>query len=199
MGPRERLLVLLLVCLGVLGHAARILAGDPTAPPGEAVSFSGLEAGSPGAHAARVVEAVRPLGSGERIDPDRAPVAELARLPGIGIRLAKEIVADRELRGSFGSPDGLLRVDGIGPATVRRLEPHLRFAGRVPVRDRRVNLNAATRQDLERLPGIGPARARAILAYRDGNGPFAEPADLERVPGVSARLARRLAPLVRVR
>jgi competence protein ComEA len=56
-----------------------------------------------------------------------------------------------------------------------------------------------TAADLERLPGVGPSRARAILAYRDKNGPFADPLELARVPGIGARTARRLAQLVRIR
>ena len=115
------------------------------------------------------------------------------------MRLAKEIVADREIRGSFGSLAELDRVEGIGPATIRRLEKHLLIPGGTPTSGRMVDLNQATEAELDGLPGVGPARARAILAYRDRNGPFAEPMELEKVPGVSASLARRLAPLVTTR
>jgi competence protein ComEA len=108
-------------------------------------------------------------------------------------------VADRELRGSFGSVAELDRVDGIGPATIRRLEPFLLFRGGTATSPGLVDLNRATAAELDRLPGVGPARARAILAYRDRNGPFAEPTELEKVPGVSPGLARRLGPLVTVR
>jgi competence ComEA-like helix-hairpin-helix protein len=118
------------------------------------------------------------------------------------MRLAKEIVADRELRGPFGSPEGLLRVDGIGPAAVRRLEPFLRF-GASPLGALRgpeaANLNTMTRTDLERLPGVGPSLAQAILAYRDKNGPFADLKSLERVPGIGPRLVARLSELVVIR
>jgi competence protein ComEA len=109
------------------------------------------------------------------------------------------MVADRELRGIFGSPEALSRVDGIGPATVRRLEPFLRFPARSSSGPEPVNLNTATLNDLLGLPGIGPAKARAILAYRDSRGAFAAPADLERVPGIGKRLALRLSQLVRVK
>ena len=118
------------------------------------------------------------------------------------MRLAKEIIADREIRGPFGSAQGLLRVDGIGPATVRRLEPFLRFqAPRLEASGSRdpPNLNTMTLTDLERLPGVGPSRAQAILAYRDKNGPFADPGELDRVPGVGPKLAARLSTLVVIR
>ncbi|MEL0506535.1 ComEA family DNA-binding protein, partial [Neisseria gonorrhoeae] len=35
-----------------------------------------------------------------------------------------------------------------------------------------VNINAASQQELEALPGIGPAKAKAIAEYRAQNGAF---------------------------
>ena len=46
-----------------------------------------------------------------------------------------------------------------------------------------VNLNTATEKQLEALPAVGPARAKAILAWRTQNH-FAHPDDLEKVKGV---------------
>ena len=62
-----------------------------------------------------------------RIDPNRASVAELVRLPGIGPALAGRIVADRDQRGPFGSAEGLRRVRGIGPKTLDRIRGFLSF------------------------------------------------------------------------
>ncbi len=47
-----------------------------------------------------------------------------------------------------------------------------------------VDLNRATAEELDRLPGVGPATANAIVVERDRNGPFATVDDLERVPGI---------------
>ncbi len=47
-----------------------------------------------------------------------------------------------------------------------------------------LDLNGATAEQLESLPGIGPAIAAAIIAWRDENGGFAHPDDLLRVPGI---------------
>jgi competence protein ComEA len=44
----------------------------------------------------------------------------------------------------------------------------------------RVDVNTASAAALETLPGIGPARAKAIVDSRTKDGPFAEPADLVR-------------------
>lgn len=61
-----------------------------------------------------------------------------------------------------------------------------------------VRLNSASQAELERLPGIGPSRAKAIVAYRQRHGPFASVADLARVPGITRRLVTLLAPQVAV-
>ena len=50
--------------------------------------------------------------------------------------------------------------------------------------DGRISLNRATREELMRLPGIGEARADAILAYREKHGPFQNPEDIMMVPGI---------------
>ena len=48
----------------------------------------------------------------------------------------------------------------------------------------RVNINTAGLEELMALPGIGEARARAILDDRQANGPFVYPEDLTRVRGI---------------
>ena len=201
MSPSERRIIIALLGLAVLGQGVR-LALDKSAPPGEAFLLPTAKAGVRAAHRDTSAEAGRELRRGETLDPDRASARDLDRLPGVGMRLAKEIVSDRELRGPFGSVQGLLRVDGIGPAAVRRLEPFLRFHAPEPPGPRRgetPNLNAMTLTDLERLPGVGPTLARAILAYRDKYGPFADLQGLERVPGIGPKLAARLSELVAIR
>ena len=47
-----------------------------------------------------------------------------------------------------------------------------------------VNLNTATAEQLEALPGIGPDLAQRILAYRAANGPFKNVDGLLNVKGI---------------
>ncbi|HEU4409992.1 MAG TPA: helix-hairpin-helix domain-containing protein, partial [Polyangiaceae bacterium] len=60
--------------------------------------------------------------------------------------------------------------------------------------DGRVVLNAANEDDLKRLPGVGPTRAKAILALRSRLGRFRSLNDLRRVKGIGRRSLERLRP-----
>src|SRR5690348_10026498 len=70
----------------------------------------------------------------DRIDPNTADVATLAALPTIGEKRAKDIVAYREKYvrdGRKGLPyerlEDLLKIQGIGAATIAQLKPYLLF------------------------------------------------------------------------
>lgn len=47
-----------------------------------------------------------------------------------------------------------------------------------------VNINTATAEELQTLPGIGQVRAAAIVAYREEHGPFVYVEDLKGVSGI---------------
>lgn len=47
-----------------------------------------------------------------------------------------------------------------------------------------VNINTASQAELEKLNGIGPVKAKAIVDYRTKNGPFKKFEDVDKVPGV---------------
>ncbi len=50
-----------------------------------------------------------------------------------------------------------------------------------------VNINTATKEELDALPGIGPAKAQAIVDHRKQNGPFRTVDDLKNVKGIGAK------------
>jgi competence protein ComEA len=60
----------------------------------------------------------------------------------------------------------------------------------------RLDLNKASVGELMALPGIGQVRARAIIAWRDANGPFGRVDDLDRVRGIGPATLDRLRPFV---
>ncbi len=63
-----------------------------------------------------------------------------------------------------------------------------------PVTDNKVDINTATAQTLETLPGIGPSKAEAIVRFRTEHGPFHAANDLLQVPGIGQATVARLAP-----
>lgn len=209
--------VLLLASLGRFAWDARrpgpaVLAGAPDDGPALLAESRRL--------AEENAERARPLGAGERLDPNRATAVELDRLPGVGPAAARAIVATRERSGGFASLDELLSVPGIGSSTLERMRPHLepisaRAVGRRPparaaptesgsgsrsTSTRRasapdpapLDVNRATAAELERLPGVGPALASRILEQRTKLGRFGTLDDLLQVRGIGPKTLDRL-------
>lgn len=55
------------------------------------------------------------------------------------------------------------------------------------VEDKRVNLNTATLEELDALPGVGPSTAKNIIAYREANGGFAAPEEIMNVKRIGEK------------
>ncbi len=72
-------------------------------------------------------------------------------------------------------------------------------SGTAPKGGAKVDLNTASAEELDTLPGIGPATAAKIVADREANGPFRAVQDLMRIPGIGAKKSDALKDLVTVR
>ncbi len=145
-----------------------------------------------------------PLAPGERIDPNRAPEVELARLPGVGPALASRIAAARRAA-PFQRSEDLLDVPGVGAGTLARLAEYLDLDDPPPPsagtgvgggEADRVAVNRVGAAELQALPGIGPALAERIVADRALHGAFDVPEDLLRVPGIGPSTLEAILPLV---
>lgn len=55
-----------------------------------------------------------------------------------------------------------------------------------------VNINTASQAELEALKGIGPAKAKAIVEYRNQHGLFSSIDELEKVSGIGAGTIQQL-------
>ncbi|MDR7318538.1 helix-hairpin-helix domain-containing protein [Brevibacillus nitrificans] len=64
--------------------------------------------------------------------------------------------------------------------------------------DQTVSLNSATAEELMTLPGIGEARAKAILQYREEKGSFRALEELKSIEGIGDKLYERIAPRIRI-
>jgi competence protein ComEA len=76
-------------------------------------------------------------------------------------------------------------------SAVPEAPPTRRVAASGPVR---MNLNTASVQTLQRLPGVGPAISARIVAYREAYGGFREPREVTRVKGIGPKTYEKMAP-----
>jgi competence protein ComEA len=159
-----------------------------------------------------------------RIDLNRAPVAELEQLPGVGPKRAERIDEYRRTHGPFRSVEELRKVPGFGAVTVERLrdlvkvsalerEPERAHPPPAPMQPttKRVGLskkeaalqgvvidvNRAALQELQRLPGIGPKLSQRIVDVR-ARGRFKTVDELRRVSGIGPKILEKLRPYVTV-
>lgn len=111
--------------------------------------------------------------------------------------------------------DVLVLAGGLtGDADPRRVNPSLRArdeahfyipsvgeqldSAEASTADGRVNINTASSEELQTLPGIGPSRAGDIIEYRTAEGPFARGEDLLLVPGLGPKTVDSLLDFVTV-
>lgn len=61
----------------------------------------------------------------------------------------------------------------------------------------RIDINTASSEELESLPGVGPRTADEIIRHRSRYGPFRELGDLLKIKGIGSKKIERLQPHVR--
>jgi len=66
------------------------------------------------------------------------------------------------------------------------------------ISERKINLNSATLQELDSLPGIGEELGKRILAYRESNGNFSSIEELKKINGIGQKTFEKLKNLVTV-
>lgn len=64
--------------------------------------------------------------------------------------------------------------------------------------DGKININTAGKEQLMTLPGIGEARAEAIINYREEYGGFSEKEDIKNISGIGDKMYEKLAGLIEV-
>jgi competence protein ComEA len=147
-------------------------------------------------------------------DPNSADLKDLSLIPGLGPALAAKLVEFR-LRRTISKPSDLLNVPGIGPAIVQKVKPWFQWkdeqgsgesastkdesrnmvlsdrTDKLKPGDTPININGASLEELQKLPGVGPVLARRILDER-GKKPFSSIDDLMRVSGIGSKTIVRI-------
>lgn len=71
------------------------------------------------------IDRAEPLTARFEVDINTADRSELMQLPGIGQKLAHRIIESRQTAGPFADNDDLLRIEGIGPKSLKEIRPFL--------------------------------------------------------------------------
>ena len=161
----------------------------PTATPGPLVVFVSGGVHSPGMYevpaGARVGDALARAG-GLLADTDPALVNQAEPLfDGAQVHVPLPQSPRAEAASTSGAPSTGL--SGQSSSTAAGASPNASGGGLI-------NVNTASLESLETLPGIGPSKAAAIIAER----PFNTVEELERVPGIGPITLANIAPLVKV-
>ena len=127
----------------------------------------------------------------------RTPKAEVVMV-GITVALLA-FFAGFYLRGRTGRDIRVEVQRDLPPVSAQVSSSDPSNAPRSPVEaDGRLDLNAATQEELESLPGIGPVLARRILQYREDHGGFTAVSELLEVEGVGEKIYQKIANEVKV-
>jgi competence ComEA-like helix-hairpin-helix protein len=135
--PAERKALLFFAVVLVLGATTRAYRVFHSRSPSDSKARSALEVQIKAADSARRSGLRKPKRDRPQktppkptgpVDLDVASVREIEALRHIGPALARRIVADRDSFGPFGSKDRLLRVKGIGPSMVEKLDSSVTFS-----------------------------------------------------------------------
>ncbi len=150
------------------------------------------------------------------LDINSATQAELEAVKGIGPVTAKKIIDNRPYKSLTE-----LEKAGLSPKEIGKLKTSLtakpapkpaspaaapeaqktgksvkeKKAAPKPAPGERVNLNTASQEDLEKLPGIGPTKAKAIIKGR----PYKSPEDIMKVRGIKEGTYKKLKDFIIVK
>ena len=113
----------------------------------------------------------------------------------LGLNLARHVADGEQITVGIAAPAGRPPILGSSVGDSVAAEPGPAAPAK-PVGP--LDLNAATAEQLDALPGIGPVTAAAIVAWRTANGRFATVDQLGEVDGIGPGRLEKLRPMVRV-
>ena len=80
--------------------------------------------------------------------------------------------------------------------TKRKKTNHTKTPKKEPLLPSSININTASEKELQKLPRIGPAKAKLILEYRNKNGKFKNVEELLNIKGIGKKTLEKLEPYI---
>lgn len=140
------------------------------------------------------------LSSGARIaDALTAAGGALDGADLIGLNMARRVADGEQIVVGIAAPAGQPTTMGSSVSTAEAngaAEPAVGGGGQTPSGP--LDLNTATVEQLDALPGVGPVTAEAIVSWRNANGQFTSVDQLGEVDGIGPARLEKLRGLVRV-
>ncbi len=125
------------------------------------------------------------------IELNSADSTDLQEVYGIGPVFSKRIVKFRHLLGGFYSPEQLLEVYGIDSAKYKQIKDHF-YTDTSAIKT--ININTATYKEMAAHPYLDQYLVKAIIKYRQDNGPIEDLAELKNISLVYDDLYNKIKP-----
>jgi len=129
------------------------------------------------------------------VDINVADTSEFIALPGIGNKLAARIVNFKDKLGGFYSIVQIGETYGLPDSTFQKIKPYLKIDNS-PVK--KININAATKDEMKSHPYVKWNLANAIVEYRTQHGNFTSIDDLKKISLITEEIFSKLKPYLTV-